>query len=72
MPRGVDWKIGARQRINRSPELRAETIEGIRELLATGDSEDRMVARGMARDLLGLEFAGDVELLAQLRQAVAV
>ena len=71
MPQAVDWKIGARQRINQSPALRAESIEGIRELLATGDFEDGVVARGMARDLLELEFASDAELLAQLGQAVA-
>ena len=71
MPRAIDWKIGARQRINRSSELRIETVKGIRELLATGDSGDGMVAREMAQDLLELEFASDAELLAQLRQSVA-
>ena len=41
MPRSIDWKIGERRRINRDPEYRTLTIEGVRELLSTGDEEDR-------------------------------
>lgn len=66
----VDWKVGARERIRRDPELRAETVEGIRELLTTGDEEDRRVAHHLARGLLELEFDTDAELLAQLRDSV--
>ena len=70
-PVAVDWKIGARERINRSPELRDETIKGVHELLATGDEEDRLVARDIAQGLLELEFDSDAELLAQLGEPVA-
>ena len=72
MARSEDWKIGARRMIERDPELRAETVKGIRELLATGDDEDYRVAHSMARGLLELEFDSDEELLEQLAEPVAV
>jgi predicted metal-dependent RNase len=65
-----DWKIAERRVIHRDPELRAETVKGIRELLATDDDEDRRVAYRLARGLLELEFDTDAELLAQLRDSV--
>ena len=67
-----DWKIAERRAIQRDPELRAETVKGIREFLATGDDEDRRVAYHLARGLLELEFNSDEELLAQLGQPVTV
>ena len=70
MPLSEDWKIGARRMIKRSPELYAETVEGIRELLATGDDEDHRVAYRLARGLLELEFETDAELMAQLGERV--
>ena len=70
MPLSEDWKIGARRMIKRDPKLRAETVKGIRELLGTGDDEDRRVGRLMAHGLLELEFDSDAELLAQLGEAV--
>ena len=69
MPLSEDWKIGARRMVKRSPELRAETVKGIRELLATDDDEDHRVAYLLARGLLELEFDTDAELLAQLRES---
>ena len=72
MPRAVDWKIAERRAIKRSPELNAETVKGIRELLATGDDEDRKVGRLMARGLLELEFDTDAELLEKLQESVPV
>ena len=71
MPLSEDWKIAERRAINRDPELRAETIKGIRELLATGDDEDHRVAYSLARGLLELEFDTDAELLSQLRESVS-
>jgi predicted metal-dependent RNase len=71
MPRSIDWKIGERRRINRDPEYRTLTIEGVRELLATRDEEDRRVAHSIARGLLELEFDTDVELLEQLQQPIS-
>ncbi len=70
-PRSEDWKVGARHRIKRSPALRDETVKGIRELLATGDDEDRRVAHNIARGLLELEFDTDAELIEQLRQPIS-
>ena len=70
MPRAVDWKVAERRAIKRSPELRAETVKGIRELLATGDEEDRRVGYLMARGLLELEFDTDAELLDKLQESV--
>ena len=72
MPRAVDWKVAERRAIKRNPELRTETVKGIRELLTTGDDEDRRVAYHLARGLLELEFDTDTELLAQLRESVPV
>lgn len=69
MPGAIDWKIGERRRIKNSSEYHALTVEGIRNLLATGDQEDRLVARDIARDLLELQFDSDAELLAQLVEA---
>ena len=69
--RSEDWKIGARQMIERDRELREETVKGIQELLATGDDEDRRVGHLMASGLLQLEFDTDAELLAQLRESIA-
>ncbi len=71
MPRSEDWKIGARELIKRSPELRVGIAEDIQELLATGSDEDRRVAHRMARGLLELEFDTDVELIEQLRQPIS-
>ena len=70
MPLSEDWKIAERRAIKRDPALRAETQKGIRELLDTGDDEDRRVAHNIARGLLELEFTTDAELLAQLGKAV--
>ena len=70
MPRAVDWKVAERRAIKRSPELRAETAKGIRELLATGDEEDQQVAYTIARGLLELEFDSEAELLDKLSEAV--
>ena len=67
----VDWKVGARERIRRDPELRALTIQDVQELLGTGDDEDLRVARRMASGLLELEFETDAELLELLRQPVS-
>lgn len=71
MPRAIDWKVAERRAIKRSPELRDETVKGIRELLVAGDDEDRQVAYALARGLLELEFDTDAELLAQLSESVA-
>ena len=71
VPRSEDWKIGAREMVWRSPELRVEMMKDIQELLATGDDEDRRVAYSIARGLLELEFDTDEELLAQLRESIA-
>ena len=71
MPLSEDWKVGARERIRRDPELRSETVKGIRELLDTGDDEDRRVAYHLARGLLELEFETDAELLEQLQQPIS-
>lgn len=70
-PKSVDWKVGARERIRRDPELRALTLQDVQELLATGDDEDRRVAHTLARGLLELEFETDAELLEQLRQPIS-
>ena len=70
MPKSEDWKIGARELIRRDPELRVAIAEDVRELLATGNNEDRRVAYRMARGLLELEFDNDAELLALLRETV--
>ena len=70
-PTSVDWKVGARERIRRDPELRALTIQDVQELLSTGDEEDRRVAHTLARGLLELEFETDAELLEQLRQPIS-
>lgn len=70
MPRATDWKIGERRRIRNSPEYHALTMNGVRDLLATGDDEDRQVAFDIARQLLELEFDSDAELLAQLGEVV--
>ncbi len=70
MARAVDWKIGARRLISESPELYAETIKGVHELMATGGEEDRQVAYAIARGLLELEFDSDADLLSQLAAAV--
>ena len=70
-PKSVDWKVGARERIRRDPELRALTMQDVHELLATGDDEDRRVAHTLARGLLELEFETDAELLEQLRQPIS-
>ncbi len=71
MPRSEDWKIGARELIKRSPELRVGIVEDIQELLATGNDEDQRVARRMARGLLELEFETDAELLEMLKQPIS-
>ncbi len=71
VPLSEDWKIGARRMIKRDPELHAETVKGILELLTTEDDEDQRVARSMARGLLELEFETDAELLEQLRQPIS-
>ena len=70
-PKSVDWKVGARERIRRDPELRVLTLQDVQELLATGDDEDRRVAHTLARGLLELEFETDAELLEQLRQPIS-
>ena len=70
MPLSEDWKIAERRAIKRDPESRTETVKGIRELLATGEDEDRRVAYHLARGLLELEFDSDEELLAQLGEPV--
>lgn len=70
MPLSEDWKIAERRAIRRDPALRAETEKGIRELLSTGDDEDRRVAHRLAHGLLELQFNTDEELLAQLSEAV--
>lgn len=67
----VDWKVGARERIRRDPELRALTIQDVQELLATGGDEDQRVARRIARGLLELEFDTDAELLELLKQPIS-
>ena len=70
MPLSEDWKIAERRAIKRDLALRAETEKGIRELLTTGDDEDRRVAHRLARGLLELDFTTDAELLAQLRESI--
>lgn len=67
-----DWKIGARDRIKRSPELHLETVQEVRELLVSGNASDARTARQIARDLLELDFANEAELLALLREPVIV
>ena len=67
-----DWKIGARDRIRRSPELHLETVQEVRDLLASGNVSDARTARRIARDLLELDFANDAELLALLREPAVV
>jgi hypothetical protein len=69
-PTSVNWKVGARERIRRDPELRALTIQDVQELLSTGDEEDRRVAHTLARGLMELEFETEAELLAQLRESI--
>lgn len=71
MPLSEDWKIAERRAIKRDPELRLETAKGIRELLATGDDEDRRVAYHLASGLLELEFETDAELLELLKQPIS-
>ena len=71
MPLSEDWKIAERRAIKRDPELRSETVKGIRELLATDNDEDRRVAYHLARGLLDLEFDTDAELLEKLRQPIS-
>ena len=71
MPLSEDWKIGARRMIKRDPELRAETLKGIRELMGTGDEEDRTVAYILARGLLEFDFETDDELLELLKQPIS-
>ncbi len=71
MPRSQDWRIAERRTIKRDPELCAETVKGIRELLATDDDEDRRVAHHLARGLLELEFETDAELLEMLKQPIS-
>ena len=72
MPRSEDWKIGVRQMLKNDPEFRVEMEKDVRELLATGDDEDRRVAHTLARGLLELEFETDAELLELLRQPISV
>ena len=67
-----DWKIGARDRIRRGPELYVETVQEVRELLASGNVSDARMARRIARGLLDLDFANDAELLALLREPAVV
>ena len=71
VPRSQDWKIGAREMLERDPQFRLEMMADILELLATGNDEDQRVARRMARGLLELEFETDAELLEQLRQPIS-
>ena len=71
MPRSEDWKIGVRQILKHDPEFRIEMEKDIRELLATGDDEDRRVAHRLARGLLELEFDTDAELLELLKQPIS-
>ena len=71
MPLSEDWKIAERRAIKRDPEYSALTVEGVKELLATGDDEDRRVAHNIARRMLELEFDTDAELLEQLRQPIS-
>ena len=70
-PTSVDWKVGARERIRRDPELRALTIQDVQELLASGEDEDQRVARRIARGLLELEFETDAQLLELLKQPIS-
>ena len=70
MPRATDWKIAERRRIRNSPEYHALTMKGVRDLLATGDDEDRQVAFDIVRQLLELDFDSDAELLAQLGEVM--
>ncbi len=67
----VDWKVGARERVRRDPELRALTIQDVQELLSTGDEEDRRVAHTLARGLLEFDFETDDELLELLKQPIS-
>ena len=71
MPRSEDWKIAERRAVRRDPEYHALTVEGVSELLATGDDEDRRVAHNIARGILELEFETDAELLELLRQPIS-
>lgn len=71
MPKSIDWKIGERRRIKSDTEYFALTVEGVKELLATGEEEDLRVAHNIARGLLELEFETDTELLELLRQPIS-
>ena len=48
VPRSQDWKIGAREMLQRDPQFRIEMMADILELLTTGNDEDQRVARRMA------------------------
>ena len=71
VPRSQDWKIGAREMLQRDPQFRLEMMADILELLATGNDEDQRVAHRMARGLLELEFETDAELLEMLKQPIS-
>ena len=71
VPRSQDWKIGAREMLQRDPQFRIEMMADILELLTTGNDEDQRVARRMARGLLELEFETDAELLELLKQPIS-
>ena len=71
MSRSEDWTVGVRNMAVRDSEFRAGLTDHIRELLATGNDEDRQAARRLAKDILELEFDTDEELLAQLRESIA-
>lgn len=71
MPLSEDWKIAEPRALKRDQEYFALTVEGVRELLGTGDDEDQLVARGIARGLLELEFETDAELLELLKRPVS-
>ncbi len=71
MPLSEDWKIAERRALKRDPEYFALTVAGVKELLTTGDDEDRRVAHNIARGLLELEFETDAELLELLKQPIS-
>lgn len=71
MSRSEDWTVGVRNMAVRDSEFRAGLTDHIRELLTTGNDEDRQAARRLAKDILELEFDTDEELLAQLRESIA-
>ena len=71
MPLSEDWKIAERRALKRDPEYFALTVEGVKELLATDNDEDRRVALNIARGLLELEFETDAELLELLKQPIS-